>query len=307
MRAAIAFGILAFMAIATPASSQEIEATSFSGQPLTRPEMSAAAQATQERLLTEAQAALSANPNDADAAIWAGRRLGYLGRYRDAIAAFEAGAARHPNDARFPRHLGHRLITVRRIDDAIVALQRAEALMADRPDEVEPDGMPNASGIPTSTLKGNIAYHLALAHYLKGDFDAAARTFAGAAALSVNSDSAAASRYWLYLSLARAGDREAAMQALAPVRSDWTVIENGGYYRLALCFKGEGDCAALEAEAGGDSSPGSTSVAYGLAAQAQIQGRTRDARARLARIDAAPDWGSFGHIAAEADLARRRR
>ncbi|GAM97589.1 hypothetical protein U91I_01216 [alpha proteobacterium U9-1i] len=307
MRAAIVFGMLAFMAIAAPASAQEIEARTFSGAPLERPTVSAEARATQERLLAEAQAALAANPNDADAAIWAGRRLGYLGRYRDAIAAFEAGAARHPQDARFPRHLGHRLITVRRIDDAIAALTRAEALMADRPDDVEPDGMPNASGVPTSTLKGNIAYHLALAHYLKGDFDAAARTFAGAVALSANSDSAAASRYWLYLSLARAGDRQAAAAALAPVRADWTVIENGGYYRLALCFKGEGDCAALEAEAAGGSNPGSTSVAYGLAAQALIQGRSRDARARLTTIDSASDWGSFGHIAAEADLARRRR
>lgn len=307
MRAAIAFGFLAFMAIAAPASAQEIEATSFSGQPLARLELSGDALTTQERLLAEAQAALAANPNDADAAIWVGRRLGYLGRYRDAIAAFEAGAARHPNDARFPRHAGHRYISIRRIDDAIAALQRAEALMAARPDEVEPDGMPNASGVPTSTLKGNIAYHLALAHYLKGDFDAAARVFAGAVALSANADSAAASRYWLYLSLARAGDRDAAALALAPVRVDWNVIENGGYFRLALCFKGEGDCAALDAEAGSGANPGSTSVGYGLAAQAQIQGRTRDARERLARIDAAPDWASFGHIAAEADLARRRR
>jgi len=307
MRAAIALGMFVFMAIATPASTQEIEATSFHGEPLARPTLSAEAQATQERLLAEAQAALTANPNDADAAIWVGRRLGYLGRYRDAIAAFEAGAARHPNDARFPRHAGHRYISIRRIDDAISALRRAEALMADRPDEIEPDGMPNAASVPTSTLKGNIAYHLGLAHYLKGNFVASGRVFAGAVALSANADSAAASRYWLYLSLARAGDRDAAALALAPVRADWNVIENGGYHRLALCFKGEGDCAALETEAGSGANPGSTSVAYGLAAHAQIQGRSRDARARLTTIDAAPDWASFGHIAAEADLARRRR
>ena len=41
------------------------------------------------------------------------------------------------------------------------------------PDEVEPDGLPNAQNIPTGTLQFNIFYHLGLAHYLKGDLAAA--------------------------------------------------------------------------------------------------------------------------------------
>jgi|CXWL01.1.fsa_nt_gi tetratricopeptide (TPR) repeat protein len=307
MRAAMALAMLALATIAAPVSAQEIEARSFTGAALTRPVLSAAAQAEQERLLGEAQAALVVNPGDADAAIWIGRRLGYLGRYRDAIAAFEAGAIRHPNDARFPRHLGHRLISVRRIDDAIAALTRAEALMADGPDEVEPDGLPNAAGVPTSTLKGNIAYHLGLAHYLNGDFDAAARTFAGAVALSANADSAVASRYWLYLSLARTGQISAARVALAPISADWTIIENEPYFRLTLCFRGEGDCAALLNAAQAHDGVRSSTLAYGLAAQALIEGRRRQARALMTEIVAAPDWASFGYIAAEADLAPRLR
>ena len=245
--------------------------------------------------------ALAANPNDADAAIWVGRRLGYLGRYRDAIAAFEAGAARHPNDARFPRHAGHRYISIRRIDDAIAALQRAEALMAARPDEVEPDGMPNASGVPTSTLKGNIAYHLALAHYLRGDFAEAARVFDRAAALASNPDSAVAPRYWLYLAHARAGEMDAARAALAPIARDWAVIENTTYHWLTLCYAGLGPCTR-ETEA--MNAPQSAAIAYGLAARALIEGRRTEARAMMEAIVARGDWASFGAIAAEADLAR---
>ena len=44
-------------------------------------------------------------------------------------------------------------------------------LVAAKPDEVEPDGAPNARGIPRSTLQSNIWYHLGLAQYLAGDFD----------------------------------------------------------------------------------------------------------------------------------------
>ncbi|MEO1137065.1 MAG: hypothetical protein AAFW68_10745, partial [Pseudomonadota bacterium] len=121
--------------------------------------------ARQEALLAQAQAALAADPDDAAAAIWTGRRLGYLGRYEEAIATYTEGWRRHPADARFPRHIGHRLISMRRYDEAEEMFVQAVALVAAEPDAVEPDGLPNAAGVPTSTLKGNIYYHLGLAHY----------------------------------------------------------------------------------------------------------------------------------------------
>ena len=68
--------------------------------------------AQQTRLLTEAEARLAENP--ADALLWKGRRLGYLGRFDEAIAVYGAGEKLHPNDARFARNIGHRLISLRR-------------------------------------------------------------------------------------------------------------------------------------------------------------------------------------------------
>lgn len=305
MRAALALALaLAVCAAAPDATGQaEAEAVSFDGRALLRPALTDAFRAEQEGLLRQARAFDEPDHPDAmaDAAIWVGRRLGYLGRYREAIAAFEAGEARYPKDARFARHLGHRLITVRRLDEAITALERAEALVAHRPDDIEADGLPNTASTPTSTLKGNIYYHLALAHYLRGDFQVAARNFQAAVSVAANPDAAVASRYWLYLSLARGGDAAAARAALAPIRPDWDVIENNAYHWLTLCFSGQGPCAPETETA---QTPASASIAYGLAAHALIQGRARQARAAMREIAARDDWASFGVIAAEAERAR---
>lgn len=293
---------LVFHAGAALAQS-EPEARGLDGRPLLRPALTETFRAEQESLLAQARAVNAPeHPAEmADAAIWIGRRLGYLGRYSEAIAAFEDGARRFPDDPRFLRHLGHRFITVRRLDAAIAILTRAEAMTADGPDEIEADGLPNTASTPTSTLKGNIAYHLGLAHYLKSDFDEAARGFAGAVALATNPDAAVAARYWLYLSLARAGDRAAANAALAPIRADWNVIENHAYHWLTLCFARLGPCAPENSDS---DAPQSAAIGYGLAAQALIEGRRREAREAMRALLTREDWASFGIIAAEADLRR---
>lgn len=258
----------------------------------------------QTRLLTEAEARLAANPSDADALIWKGRRLGYLGRYEEAIAVFGAGEKQHPKDARFARHIGHRLISLRRYEEAEAALARAAMLVAALPDAVEPDGLPNAAGVPTSTLKGNIFYHLGLAQYLQGDFDGAALRYEGAAALADNPDAAAAALYWLYLSLKRAAQDAAAGEALARVDASWTLIENGVYHDLALCFRGERDCDAILARAREAEGVDFVTPAYGVAMQRRLKGDRKGARALLKDIVERDDSTAFGRLAAEADLKR---
>jgi tetratricopeptide (TPR) repeat protein len=120
------------------------------------PQMSGEGRKTQEAKLAEARNTLTKNPNDPDAMIWVGRRLGYLGAYKEAIRVFSEGAARFPKDARFLRHRGHRYITLRCFDDAIRDFEAAAKLVKGQPDEIEPDGLPNAMNIPTSTLQSNI-------------------------------------------------------------------------------------------------------------------------------------------------------
>jgi hypothetical protein len=61
-------------------------------------------------------------------------------------------------------------------------------LIANTPDQIEPDGLPNARNIPTSTLQSNIWYHLGLAHYLRHDFDRALDAYRKCLAVSKNPD-----------------------------------------------------------------------------------------------------------------------
>lgn len=223
MRGALiaALGLMA-APTALAAQADDVEATSLLGKPLRRPAMSAAARSQAESNLAGAQAALRRTPSNLDSMIWVGRRLGYLGRFKEAIAQYTAAIAVDPSDARLYRHRGHRYLSVRRLDDAIADLERADQLTRNRPDAVEPDGQPNARGIPTSTLHSNIRYHLGLGYYLKGAFEKALPFYRRDVDAAVNPDMVVASSHWLYMTLRRLGrDREAAA-VLAPINREWT-------------------------------------------------------------------------------------
>jgi tetratricopeptide (TPR) repeat protein len=277
------------------------EATSLFGQPLYPPELTLEARQGRERQLAEARAVYDANPNDAEAILWYGRRLAYLGRYREAIQVFSDGIRKHPNDARFYRHRGHRYITVRRFDRAVRDLRLAARLVRNRPDEVEPDGLPNAQNVRLSTLQGNVWYHLGLAYYLRGDFPRAAGAFRQSLAVAKNDDSIVSSSDWLYMSLRRAGRSDEAARVLEPIRREMTVIENGSYHRRLLLYKGVLPPDSLLAT--GDGLDMATQ-GYGVANWHLYNGRPREAEELLWRITAAENWASFGYIAAEADLLR---
>ena len=86
--------------------------------------------ANQQKLeadLAQAEKTLAANPKDAEAIIWIGRRLGYLWRYNDAIAMFSKGIALYPDNPKFYRHRGHRYITVRAVREGAGRLREGGA------------------------------------------------------------------------------------------------------------------------------------------------------------------------------------
>ena len=146
------------------------QAISFLGDTLRTLPLGAETRARYEKQLAEAKTALDHTPTNADSLIWYGRRLAYLGRIREAIDVFSRGIALYPDNPWLYRHRGHRYISVRELDRAARDLERATELTQGKPDEVEPDGQPNARNMPIGTLQSNIAYHLALAYYLQGDF-----------------------------------------------------------------------------------------------------------------------------------------
>jgi tetratricopeptide (TPR) repeat protein len=292
----------------SPAPQSPVEAISLQGDSLRRPALDSTVRARMESELANAQLDAESRPNHPDAVIWVGRRTAYLGRFREAIAVYAEGIRRFPSDARLYRHRGHRYITIRRFDDAIADFQHAAELMAGRPDEVEPDGQPNARDIPIGSLHSNVWYHLALAHYLKGDWNNAVRAAHSGIRVSANPDRLVSQTHWLYMALRRAGRDAEAAEALAPIRDDLDVIENTSYYRLLRMYKGTLPLSALDsALSAGARTASDASLAYGVANWHLYNGDTTRAVRAFERLLAGGQWTSFGYIAAEADLARLRR
>ncbi len=291
-----------------PRQERVVEAISLLGDPLSRPIPPTATLARMEAQLADARRAYAHTPTNADSIIWLGRRTAYPGRFNEAIAIYTDGIARYPADARFYRHRGHRYITTRQLTLAIADFEQAYALTKGKADEVEPDGQPNARNIPTSTLQGNIRYHLALAYYLSGENEKALPFYREDVAASGNNpDMLVASSHWLYMTLRRLGRTADAARVLVPIRKDMDVIENGAYHRLLLLYKGELQPDELLGNFGADGGLEDITTAYGVGNWHLYNGRRAEAESIFRRITAAQSqWASFGYIAAEAELARLR-
>ena len=264
-----------------------------------------AAQQNLEDNLRQAQAVYERDTTNADAIIWLGRRHAYLGQYDAAIAVFTKGIALHPRDARFYRHRGHRYITLRRFKAAIADLEKAAELTRGLPDEIEPDGAPNAYNIPTSTLQSNIWYHLALAHYLEHDFEQALHGWVQAMRVSANDDMQVATADWLYMTLRRLGRTEDAAQVLVPITKDMRILENHAYHKRLLMYKGELRPEDLLSERTDDAVQLAT-YGYGVANWYFYNGEREKALALFRRIVAGKNPAAFGYIAAEIELARSK-
>ena len=247
--------------------------------------------------------------NNADSFIWVARRIAYLGGYKESIHRYTLGIDKSEAKGIFNpwlyRHRGHRYITIRCFDDAITDLEKAAKLTKGKPDEIEPDGLPNAKNIPTSTLQSNILYHLGLAYYLKGDFKSALRAYREAAKVSKNNDMRVATAYWHYMTLRRLGKVSEATRVLEPFAGEIEVIENTDYLKLIKLNRGEVKAEELLASISGDANTlGSASLGYGIGNYFLYNGDNAKARSIFQKIVDGNQWSNFGYIAAEAELAR---
>jgi tetratricopeptide (TPR) repeat protein len=267
--------------------------------------LSSEARSRYERQLGEAWGAYSRAPRNADSVIWYARRLGYLGRIRESIDIYTRGITMYPENPWMYRHRGHRYISVRELDKSIADLEKATALVAGKPDIVEEDGQPNARNMPIGTLHSNIAYHLGLAYYLKGDFARAVPVYQREIANAKNDDRLVSTAHWLYMSLRRLGRDQEAAVSLNAIGRTMNVIENETYHRLLLLYKGILPVDSVLALApDGQMSVTDATAAYGIGNWHLYNGRRAEAERVFRRILAGGQWGSFGYIAAEAELAR---
>jgi tetratricopeptide (TPR) repeat protein len=269
------------------------------------PPVSAETKKEMEAQLGQARRQFEAKPTDPGARIWLGRRLAYLGRFKEAIEVYSEGIKKFPWDARFYRHRGHRYITLRKFSLAIDDFEQAAKLIRGKPDEVEPDGQPNVRNIPTSTLQFNIWYHLGLAYYLTGQNQRALDSYRECLKVSKNADALVATSHWLYMTLRRMNRPDEAAKVLEPIRAGMEIIENDGYYQLLLMYKGMTSLDTLlektSKEAG---SAASNSILYGIGNWYLYNVHRDEAEKIFRQMVSGDQWTSFGYVAAEADLKR---
>jgi|TARA_B100000929_G_scaffold276637_1_gene251424 tetratricopeptide (TPR) repeat protein len=254
-----------------------------------------------ESKLEQAKANLEKD-SSADNLIWLGRREAYLGNYETAIDIYSKGTIKYPKDARFYRHRGHRYISSRCFDLALKDLKRAVGLSRYEDNELEPDGLPNALGIPTSTLQGNIYYHLGLTYYIQKNYHKARYAYEKCLKLAENPDSYVAAANWLYVIYLHLGQDRRAGKLLITIKDDMKLIENHSYHTLLKLHQGKINPVHLEEEIMNGESLSNTTLAFGLGNYYFINGDKVKAQELFKNITKGNQWSAFGYIVAESRL-----
>ncbi|HMR92222.1 MAG TPA: tetratricopeptide repeat protein [Chitinophagaceae bacterium] len=279
--------------------------------PIVSPSFSEAVQKEYHQNLQLAKAEYEKDTANADALTWYGRRLAYTGDYMGAIAVFTSGIKLHPDDARLYRHRGHRYITVRCFDLAIDDFIKAAELTEGEPDETEPDGLPNAKNIPTSTLQSNIWYHLGLAFFLKKEYKKAEKAYRQGLEVSKNDDMYVAMANWLHITLLAQGREREAGQLYSTVPAFPDLIENEDYLRLLQIYYKEKPASPVAVDLYIQSLPGnkaalsSATLYFGIGFYCHLKGMKEKAGEMFQKAIATGQWASFGYIAAEKMLGER--
>jgi len=238
-----------------------------------------------------AEQKLAADPKNINLVIALGRAQANVWRYNDAIATYTRGIQLAPNDARLYRHRGHRYISTRQFDKAVADLARAAKL--------------NAKDF-------DIWYHLALAHYLKGQFAKAAEAYercrqvAEADTTDKRDDSVIAVSDWLYMTYHRMNKPAEAAKVLERITPEMKVKENKSYFDRLLFYKGlKKEEELVNVEKATDLEI--ATVGYGLGNWHLYNGNQSKAEEIFRKIVSGKYWPAFGFIAAEAELARAKR
>ena len=259
------------------------------------------ARAIYESKLAEAKVNFQNNPS-ADNLIWLGRREAYLGNYETAIDLYTKGIDEYPKDARFYRHRGHRYISSRCFDLAIKDFKKAVGLTRYEDNEMEPDGLPNALGIPTSTLQGNIYYHLGLTYYIQKKYHKARYAYEKCLKLAENNDSYVAAANWLYVIYRHLGQDRRATKLLNTIEDDMDLIENHSYQTILQLYQNKIDPLDLEKEIMDGQSLANTTLAFGLGNYYSINGDEDKAQYLFNMVTRGNQWSAFGYITSESRL-----
>jgi tetratricopeptide (TPR) repeat protein len=237
-----------------------------------------------EQALAAYERAIALDPSKAQYHVGKGRTLARLRRYDEAFAAYGAALKLEPQNAMILRYRGHNYINVRRLDDALADLTRAESMKKD---------------------DYGVYYHLALAHYLKGNYAQAADAYEGCLRTASTDENRVACMAWQYLALRRAGRDSDAKKVLDSATPDMKVTESAAYLDRLLLFKG----TRTEQEVAKTMEKGAleaSTVGYGVGMWHLLNGRPDRAREYFSKATSTDYWPAFGFVASEIELKRMK-
>lgn len=263
------------------------------------------------RTLASAQEAWERDPSLANT-VWYGRVLGFRYRIEEAIEVFSQGLERFPDSFELLRQRGHRYLSIRRFEEGRSDLARAAELIEGMDEWIEPDGPGNELPVPPTSIQFNTWYHLALAHYLLRDWDAAEAAYRRCQdwVRPGDYDGLTACADWLYMTLRRKGDDAAAAEVLAAIPEglpDEAFVEGPSYYRRLRMYRGEfAPDDLLNPEKGSqvihDLETIYATQGYGVGNWHLYNGDKERARQVFERILQGRSRFAFGYIGAELDL-----
>ncbi len=232
--------------------------------------------------VARAKQASDADPRNIDKLIALGVAQSGARQFREAIETFSRGLRIEPNNALLLRWRGHRYLSVRQFDRALADLTRGAKL--------------------DSTIYG-IWYHLGVVQFVRGDFAAAAKSFAHAQPIAPDAGELAGATDWLWMSLSRAG-RGAEAKAMLDRHPDSLATTVAYAQRLRL-YRGEIKPEAVVTPSDTADVQAAT-LAFGVGNWYLVQGDSTRAKSWFERSVRSGGWPGFGFIASEAELRRLR-
>ena len=227
--------------------------------------------------------AIALEPSRAEAHLGRCRTLARLTRHEDAVAACGEAIRIDPGSWEAVRDRGHYLINLNRLDAGLADMEKA-----------------------ASMKQGDyqIDYHLALAHFLRGDYAKAIPAWQACVKDAPEPGNKVACYAWLYPSLRKAGRDGEASEALDAALALGTKPDVAYMNRLML-FKGT--LSEEEAAKQMEASPlQQATTGFSIGLWHELNGRPEKAREYYQKATASEARTAFGHVAATQALRRGR-
>ena len=234
--------------------------------------------------VARAAASLASDPKNVDRIIALGLAQASVRQYKEAIATFSRGIAIAPANPILYRWRGHRYISTGDPARALADLEKGNTL---------------------DTMNYDIWYHLGVAHFLRGEFPAAADAFAHCQRLAPNPNEVAGSTDWLWMALSRAGRAADAQRALAPITDAFRVTTATAYFQRLQLYKGVSNPDQVITPADTADVQVAT-LSFGVGNWYLARGDAANAKKWFQRSVASGGWPGFGYFASEIELQRMK-